>query len=113
MRRAAANTPCGLHRYHQGVPRNAPSNHDELDAIIVPGTGRTVVEPDIATVRLGVAIVRPTARDAREAAGATMAAVLEAVAAAGVGRRDVRTTLVGLSPVTDYSSERGPRVTGY
>ena len=113
MRQAAAITPCRLHRYHQRMPRNAPSTHDDLDAIIVPGTGRTIVEPDIATVRLGVAIVRPTASDAREAAAATMSAVLEAVAAAGVGRRDVRTTLVGLSPVTDYSSERGPRVTGY
>src|SRR5687768_6205138 len=100
------------HRYHRRMPRNPPPAHD-LDAIIVPGTGRTIVEPDIATVRLGVAIVRPTASDAREAAAATMSAVLEAVAAAGVGRRDVRTTLVGLSPVTDYSSERGPRVTGY
>ena len=112
MRQAAAITPCTLHRYHQRVPRNAPPA-DDLDAIIVPGTGRTIVEPDIATVRLGVAIVRPTASDAREAAAATMSALLEAVGAAGVGRRDIRTTLVDLSPVTDYSPERGPRVTGY
>jgi uncharacterized protein YggE len=92
--------------------------HDALpavsrDTIIAPGTGRTMVEPDIATVRLGVTIVRPTATEAREAAATTMSAVLEAVAASGVERRDVRTTLVGLNPVTDYSSERGPRVTGY
>ncbi len=81
--------------------------------IVVPGTGRVRVEPDVATVRLGVSIVRPTAGAAREAAAVAMAAILEAVGAGGVARRDVRTALVGLSPVTDYSSERGPRVTGY
>jgi uncharacterized protein YggE len=42
-----------------------------------------------------------------------MAAVISALAAAGVARRDLRTALVCLSPVTDYSSERGPQVTGY
>jgi uncharacterized protein YggE len=29
--------------------------------IVVPGTGRVTVEPDIASIRLGVAVVRPTA----------------------------------------------------
>jgi uncharacterized protein len=71
------------------------------------------VEPDVASVRLGVAITRPTATAAREAAAETMTAILGAVAAAGVDRRDIRTSLVGLGPITDYSSERGPRVTGY
>lgn len=81
--------------------------------IVVPGTGRVTVEPDVATIRLGVAIVRPTASAAREAAASTMTAILDAVADAGVARRDLRTALVSLSPVTDYSAERGPRVTGY
>jgi uncharacterized protein YggE len=81
--------------------------------IVAPGLGRVTVEPDVAAVRLGVSITRPTATDAREAAAATMTAVLEAITAAGVARRDVRTSLVGLGPITDYSSERGPRVTGY
>lgn len=48
---------------------------------MVPGTGRVIVEPDVA--------------------------------GAGIARRDMRTALVALNPVTDYSSERGPRVTGY
>ena len=42
-----------------------------------------------------------------------MTSVIDAIVATRVERRDVRTTLVGLSPVTDYSPERGPRVTGY
>lgn len=83
------------------------------ESIVVPGRGRVTVEPDLASVRLGVAITRPTATEARETAAATMTAILETMAAAGVERRDLRTALVGLNPVTDYSSERGPRVTGY
>jgi uncharacterized protein len=83
------------------------------ESITVPGTGRVAVEPDIANVRLGVSIIRPTAAAAREAAAATMTAVLDAVSGHGVAKRDIRTTLLGLNPVTDYSSEKGPRVTGY
>ncbi len=81
--------------------------------IVVPGTGRVVVEPDIASVRLGVLVVRATAAGAREAAAATMNAVLAAVAGQGIARRDMQTALLSLNPVTDYSPESGPRVTGY
>ena len=81
--------------------------------IVVPGIGRIAIEPDVATVRLGVMLVRSTAAAAREAAAATMGSVLEAITAAGVARRDIRTSLLSLSPVTDYSPESGPRITGY
>ena len=81
--------------------------------IVVPGTGRVVVEPDVASVRLGVLVVRATAAAAREAAAATMSAVLDAVTGQGIARRDMQTSLLSLNPVTDYSPESGPRVTGY
>lgn len=84
-----------------------------MNTIVVPGTGRVMVEPDVATVRLGVLLVRSTASAAREAAAATMTAILDAVAAAGVAKQDIRTAYLSLSPVTDYSPEHGPRVTGY
>jgi uncharacterized protein YggE len=81
--------------------------------ISVPGVGRVSVQPDIATLRLGVMVVRQTAAAARESAAASMTAVLEALSARGVARKDLRTALLSLSPVTDYSPETGPRVTGY
>jgi uncharacterized protein YggE len=90
-----------------------PPAGDPERTIIVPGVGRLTVEPDLATIRLGVAITRPTATEAREAAAAIMTSVIDALVATGIERRDLRTTLVGLSPITDYSPERGPRVTGY
>ena len=83
------------------------------DAITVPGRGLVAVDPDIAVLRLGVVVVRPTAADARSTAAVTMGAVLAALTEGGVKKADLRTTLVGLDAVRDYSSESGPRVTGY
>jgi uncharacterized protein YggE len=42
-----------------------------------------------------------------------MQAVLDSLVAGGVERSNLRTSLVGLDAVRDYSSEGGPRVTGY
>jgi uncharacterized protein YggE len=42
-----------------------------------------------------------------------MNAVLEALSAKGVAKKDLCTALLSLNPVTDYSPETGPRVTGY
>jgi uncharacterized protein YggE len=86
---------------------------DLAASITVPGQGTVRVVPDVADLRLGVVSTRPTATEARAAAAATMQAVLDAITAAGLERRDLRTTLVGLDAVRDYSSERGPTVTGY
>lgn len=81
--------------------------------ISVPGRGIVTVDPDVALLRLGVMVVRPTAAVARSTAATTMQAVLEALTDGGVERRDLRTTLVGLDAVRDYSSESGPTITGY
>jgi len=81
--------------------------------ITVPGAGSVEVEPDIASIRLGVSVISETAGAARESAAQTMNAILAAVLAQDVARRDVRTSLVSLSPVMDYSQNNGPRITGY
>jgi uncharacterized protein YggE len=81
--------------------------------ITVPGSGTVVVEPDVASVRLGVSVVANTAAAARESAAKTMTAVLAAVEKQGVARRDVRTSLVSLNPTMDYSGKGGPKLTGY
>ena len=81
--------------------------------ITVPGQGKIVVEPDIASVRLGVNVIAATAGAARESAAKTMDKVLSALDEADIARRDVRTSMLSLSPTLDYSSDNGPRVTGY
>jgi uncharacterized protein YggE len=82
-------------------------------SISVPGLGRVRVEPDVADVRLGVVSVRPTAAAARAAAAEAMESILAALAGGGVKRPDLRTSLVSLDAVRDYSSPAGPTVTGY
>jgi uncharacterized protein len=81
--------------------------------IVVTGTGRVAVIPDVADLRLGVAVSRPTVAAARAAAAGSMAAVLEAVLASGVVRRDVRTTLLSVQPRYDYRDGSGPTLAGY
>jgi uncharacterized protein YggE len=81
--------------------------------ITVPGQGSVRVAPDVADLHLGVVSIRPTAAAARAAAADAMRAILDALAVAGVERRDLRTTLVGLDAVRDYSSPSGPTITGY
>lgn len=81
--------------------------------IIVSGTGRVAVDPDVADLRLGVAIARPTVEAARTAAAETMTAILAAVDGAGVARRDVRTTLLSVQPRYDYRDGKAPTLTDY
>jgi len=81
--------------------------------IVVGGTGRVSVEPDVADLRLGVSVARPTVDTARAVAAETMAAILAAVADAGVERRDVRTTLLSVQPRYDYRDNQPPVLTGY
>ena len=81
--------------------------------VVVSGTGRVAVEPDIADVRLGIAISRPSVKAARAAAAETMTAVLAAIAAAGVARRDVQTTILSVQPRFDYRDGKPPVLAGY
>jgi uncharacterized protein YggE len=67
--------------------------------ITVSGTGRVVMSPDVADLRLGVTVTRPTAAAARDAAATTMAAVVAAIEKAGVAEKDIQTATLSLSPV--------------
>ena len=81
--------------------------------IVVSGTGRIAVEPDVADLRLGVAISRETVADARTEAARAMTAILDAIRAAGVADRDVRTSVLSVQPRYDYRDGRAPALVGY
>jgi uncharacterized protein YggE len=81
--------------------------------IVVSGTGRIAVEPDVADLRLGVSVARPTVDAARADAAAAMTAILAAIKGAGVAPRDIRTTLVSVQPRYDYRDGKAPVLTGY
>lgn len=94
-------------------PASASAESMSRGTIRVPGLGAVRVEPDVADLRLGVISIRTTAAAARSAAAEAMQAILAALATAGIARRDLRTSLVGLDAVRDYSTPAGPTVTGY
>jgi uncharacterized protein YggE len=81
--------------------------------IVVSGTGRVAVDPDVADLRLGVAVSRPTVEAARSAAAEAMTAILSAISAAGVARPDVRTSLLSVQPRYDYRDGKPPTLVGY
>ena len=95
-----------------GSARPDPSP-DDGGTIVVTGTGRISVQPDVADLRLGVTVARPSVEAARTEAARTMDAILVAVDAAGVPRADVRTAMLSVQPRYDYRDGRAPALTGY
>jgi uncharacterized protein YggE len=82
--------------------------------ITVAGTGRVVLTPDTADLRLGVTTTAATVKDARARAASAMTAVIAALRKLGIAQRDIRTTALTLQPVYDYSNgSNPPRLTGY
>ena len=72
--------------------------------VSVAGEAAVSVAPDLATAVAGVSSEGKTPRDAAEANGRSMAAVLGALRQAGIPDADVRTMRFGISPV--YSQRR-------
>ena len=79
-------------------------------AITATGTGKVKVVPDVAEVSLGVSATAPSARRARSAADSQLARVLAALEARGVGRADIRTSQITLTPNV---GRNGSTVVGY
>ena len=95
------------------MPESSQSADPDVGTIVVAGTGRVAVVPDVADLRLGVAVSRPTVDAARAEAAGLMAAILAAVEGAGVAKRDVRTSLLSVQPRYDYRDGKPPTLTGY
>lgn len=82
--------------------------------IAVSGTGRIVLSPDVADLRLGVMSTATTVKAARQAAATSMTAVIASLKKLGVDDKDIQTTILSLQPTYDYSSNTNPpRLTGY
>ena len=82
--------------------------------ISVSGTGKVVLSPDIADIRLGVSATARTVKAAREAAAASMTAVIASLKKLGIADADIQTTILSLQPTYDYSYNTSPpRLTGY
>ena len=67
----------------------------------------------MATINLGVAIERNTAKAARTAAAESMTKVVAAIRALGIDEKDIATSNVSLNPVYDYPNNQSPKLRGY
>jgi uncharacterized protein len=81
--------------------------------ISVTGTGRVILAPDIADLRLGISVQRSTVRAARADAAKAMTAVIAALKKVGLADADIQTSAITLQPQYDYSNGNAPRLIGY
>lgn len=75
--------------------------------------GETRVEPDMATITLGVMTQGRTAQAAMQSNGVKMNQVIEALKKAGLAARDIQTSNLNLNPQYAYEQNQPPRLTGY
>ena len=79
--------------------------------ISVTGHGRVVTAPDVADVRVGVVVTRPTVREARGVAAELATRVLAAARAAGIEAADIQTESLAVQPEYEYD-QSGQRLKG-
>ena len=119
LRWLAVGAAVGLFVAAAGAPSLSPHPALAVDAttpehtITVTGTGRVTLTPDVADLRLGVNITRPTATQARADAAIAMTKVIAAIKEAGVADKDIQTSSLSLQPVYDYSDKGQGRLTGF
>jgi uncharacterized protein YggE len=107
---AIAGSAFGGPRSALGAENTTPKEH----TISVNGTGRVVVTPDVADLRVGVVVTRPSVKEARSVAADQMNRVIAALKKLGIADRDIQTTGLSLTPNYTYPGNGGtPRLTGY
>ena len=102
------------------APLAAQPAQDRSEPVVpvlsVQGSGSSRVDPDEATVRLGVLAQAPTARAAMQKVNQAANGILAAVRALGVPEKDIQTSELNLGPVyAQNTAEPGgePRISGY
>jgi len=75
--------------------------------------GETRVEPDMATITLGVMTEGKTAAEAMAANATRMTAVVASLKKAGIAEKDIQTSNLNLNPQYRYEQNKPPMLTGY
>jgi uncharacterized protein YggE len=105
----AASAPSFTPRSSLAVDATTKPDH----TISVTGTGRVILAPDVADLRLGVSVQRSTVKAARADAAKAMTAVIGALKKLGIADADIQTSGITLQPQYDYSNANPPRLIGY
>lgn len=96
-----------------GVPAALAAVERPFPLVTVTGEGSATAAPDLAYVTAGVSSDAKTPREASEGNARAMAALMAALAHAGIADRDIRTSRFSISPVYAPRRESAPQLTGY
>jgi uncharacterized protein YggE len=105
----AASAPAFTPRPSLAVDTTTKPDH----TISVTGTGRVILAPDVADLRLGVSFQRTTVKAARADAAKAMTAVIAALKKLGIADADIQTSGIDLQPQFDYTNGSARRLIGY
>ncbi len=100
----------------QAGSASAQTTTEQKPMITVTGEAEVHVEPDIATVSVGVMSIAPTADQAMTQVSQRQAAVIAGIRALGVASRDIQTSGLSLQPIyrqRPQSDETPPQIQGY
>lgn len=88
----------------------AQTGVSNMPQIVVIGTGEVKVEPDIATVTIGVETKAPTTQEALSQNSTQAQAIIERIRQLGIDAKDIQTTGINIYPVYD---EKGQDIIAY
>ena len=100
----------------QPAPPAAPPSADTMfraTTFNLSAHGETRVEPDMATITLGVMTEGRTAAEAMAANSTRMTAVVASLKKAGIAEADIQTSNLNLNPQYRYEQNKSPILTGY
>ena len=83
------------------------------NSIIVNGNGSVMVEPDSASVGLGVEVLKATAQTAQTSNAQIMSRVIAAIEGLGIKREKIQTTGYNIWPEMKYEQNQPPKIVGY
>ncbi len=86
---------------------------DIRDTITVTGEGKVTGIPDVAEVNVGLRTEKKTAAEAQQENTTKFNSLLKSVKSFGIKDEDIKTVDYHISPVYDYTPERGSMIRGY
>lgn len=111
---ATAAAPAALAQAAPGpVAASAADTMFRATTLNLSAYGETRVEPDMATITLGVMTEGKTAAEAMAANAQRMNAVMASLKRSGLAERDIQTSNLSLSPQYRYQENQPPLLVGY
>ncbi|MBW8815414.1 MAG: SIMPL domain-containing protein [Caulobacterales bacterium] len=109
----AAAAPAALAQSPAPSPAPAADSLFRATTLNLAAYGETKVQPDMASINLGVATDGKTAGEALAANASRMTAVLASLKKAGIAERDIQTSNLSLNAQYNYIQNQPPQLTGY